>query len=242
MTQARGFSIPKAGRSPKENEDAFEIDVERGAAAVADGASDSSFSKAWAKLLVDSLKLWPLEASADPATLVAWLERPQGMWRRLVAARPLPWHAQHKVQQGAFAAVVAAAVRVDGDAVQWSALAVGDCCLFLVDGDRLAAAFPLDDPAAFGTSPYLVGTSPDANRAIADHLKRASGEAKRGARLILASDAVAQWFLTAARAGERPWATLGDVADVAAFQALIDRLREAKAIRNDDSTIVFWET
>jgi hypothetical protein len=242
MTRVRGFSVAKAGKSEAENEDAFEIDLERGAVAVADGATDASFSRAWARLLVDSFRLWPVDLACDPEVLVAWLCRPQAMWRRMLAGRELPWHAQHKVARGAFAAFVAADVRVDEAGVDWSALAVGDCCLFVAERDTLAVAFPIDDPAAFGSSPFLLGTNVEANRDLAVHLARRQGRAAPGSIVVLASDAVAQWFLTAARAGERPWETVREIRDPDAFAALVGRLREAKAMRNDDSTLVVWET
>lgn len=242
MPRCRGFSVPKAGKAEAENEDAFEIDLARGAVAVADGATDSSFSKAWARFLVDTFALWPLEPAADARSLADWLGRPQALWRKMLEGRPLPWHAQHKVAQGAFAAFVAVEVREDGDDVYWSALAVGDCCLFLVEEGRLAYAFPIDDPAEFGTTPFLLGTNPEANRRVEDHLKQAAGRTRRGARLLVMSDAVAHWFLASARAGERPWETLDEVADEPAFAALVARLRESKALRNDDATVVIWET
>ncbi|HEY8370824.1 MAG TPA: protein phosphatase 2C domain-containing protein [Thermodesulfobacteriota bacterium] len=242
MTRCRGFSVPKSGRKDAENEDAFEIDLDRGAVAVADGATDSSFSRAWARLLVDAFRVWPLDPAADARALEAWLARPQALWRRMLEGRPLPWHAQHKVAQGAYAALVAAEVRADGDHVYWSALAVGDCCLFVVENDRLEVAFPIEDPEAFGSTPFLLGTNPEANRGVADHLRQRTGRAARGARLLFMSDALAQWFLAAARGGERPWRTLDEAEDAYAFGALIGRLREAGALRNDDSTLVFWET
>ncbi len=242
MSRSRCFSVPKLGRADAENEDACEIDVDRGIVAVADGATDSSFSKAWARLLVDSFKLWPIDTGAEADELVGWLGRPQAMWRRMLEGRPLPWHAQHKVARGAFAAFVAAELRVDGDTVYWSALGVGDCCLFLVEDDRLTVSFPIEDPAAFGSSPFLLGTNPDANRSLAAHLKRCHGQAARGALFLLMSDALAHWFLASALVGERPWQLVRGLEDQAAFAELIGRLREYKALHNDDSTLVIWET
>lgn len=242
MPSCRGFSVPKAGREQAENEDAFEVDLERGAVAVADGATDSSFSKAWARFLVDTFALWPLEPSADVRALEEWLSRPQALWQKMLEGRPLPWHAQHKVAQGAFAAFVAAEMREDGNDIYWSALAVGDCCLFVVEEGRLAHAFPIEDPAEFGCTPFLLGTKPDANRGVGNHLKQASGRSRRGARLLFMSDALAHWFLARARAAERPWEALGAVADEEAFASLVASLREAKALRNDDCTLVIWET
>lgn len=242
MTRCRAFSVPKSGRADAENEDAFEVDLDRGAVAVADGATDSSFSQAWARLLVDTFRGSPLDPAANARALQAWLGRPQALWHRMLEGRALPWHAQHKVARGAYAALVAAEIRADGDHVYWSALAVGDCCLFVVEDDRLALAFPIEDPEEFGSTPFLLGTSAEANRGVADHLRRRTGRVARGARLLFMSDALAHWFLAAARGGGRPWQVLGEVEDAAAFAALVGRLREAKALRNDDSTLVLWET
>ncbi|HWP35377.1 MAG TPA: protein phosphatase 2C domain-containing protein [Thermodesulfobacteriota bacterium] len=241
MARSRAFSVPKRGRAEAENEDAWEIDRERAAVAVADGATESSFSRAWARLLVDSVRLWPLDAEAGPEALLAWLGRPQAMWQRLVQGRPLPWHAQHKVARGAFAALVAAELRADDAGVSWSALGVGDCCMFVVEDDRLVRAFPIEDPEAFGSTPFLLGTNPEANRDLAAHFRRARGRAARGALFFFMTDALAQWFLRSTQAGERPWARLRELGDQSAFAELVGRLRAAGALRNDDSTLVIWE-
>lgn len=237
-----GFSVPKRGRGSAENEDAFEIVPDRGAVAVADGATDASFSKAWARLLVDSFALWPIDTAAGPEAVVQWLDRPQGMWQRMLAGRPLPWHAQHKVERGAFAAFVGAEIRPDGDAVTWSALGVGDCCLFVVEGDRLTTSFPIDDPAAFGSSPFLLGSKAEANLSLAAHLKHARGKAARGSTFLLMSDALAHWFLTAARAEVRPWEAALALDGQAAFADWVAQLRDDRVLRNDDTTLVIWET
>jgi len=242
VARCRGFSVPKQGRRGAENEDAFEIDLARGAVAVADGATDASFSKAWARLLVDSFALWPIDTAAGPEQLAAWLGRPQAMWKRMLAGRPLPWHAQHKVERGAFAAFVGAEIREEGDQVAWSALGVGDCCFFVVEGGKLATAFPIDDPAAFGSSPFLLGTNPDANRSLEAHLKHARGKVGRDAVFLLMSDAIAHWFLAEAKAGGRPWEPLLKLGDEAAFADWVDRLRGDRVLRNDDTTLVIWET
>lgn len=242
MTRTRGFSVPKAGRAEAENEDAFEIDVAQGVAAVADGATDSSFSKAWARLLVDSFKLWPLDPGCEADALEAWLGRPQAMWRRMLEGRTLPWHAQHKVARGAFAAFVAADIRSDGTEVYWSAIGVGDSCLLVVEDDRLAVAFPVEDPDAFGSTPFLVGSNPAGNVSLVEHLERRHGRASSGAVFLLVTDALAHWFLSRAREGGRPWQDLLALEGDEAFAAWVAARREEKALRNDDTTLVIWET
>jgi hypothetical protein len=242
MIRVRGFSLPKVGRTEIENEDAFEIDVAQGVAAVADGSTDSSFSKAWARLLVDSFKLCPLDPSSEPEALKAWLDRPQAMWQRMLEGRPLPWHAQHKVARGAFAAFVAADIRSDGTEVYWSALGVGDCCFFVVEQDRLAVAFPLDDPDAFGSTPFLVGTNPAANVSLAEHVGRRHGRAAEGSLFLLMTDALSHWFLSRAREGGRPWQDLLALEGDEAFAAWVAARREEKVLHNDDTTLVIWET
>ena len=49
---AAAQSVPKAGRSGDENEDAFELDDAKGRYAVADGVSTAARPEVWSRLLV----------------------------------------------------------------------------------------------------------------------------------------------------------------------------------------------
>src|SRR5262245_14812245 len=150
------FRMPKAGCSQAEYEDAIAWSSRRRRFAVADGASASAFARLWAQLLVRAyvgghLRAESLEADLGPS---------QSLWASQVDQRPLAWYAQEQARRGAFAALAGLALHDDGS---WSALAVGDCCVFQVRDEALLAAFPLDDASAFDNRPLLLGSRAESN-------------------------------------------------------------------------------
>src|SRR5437763_357861 len=93
------FWLPKHGNSLDEYEDAFEGDATRGRFAIADGATESSFAGCWAKLLVEGF----VHSPAQPWKWADWLPPLQQRWLAEVGARPRPWYAETKFEEGAFA-------------------------------------------------------------------------------------------------------------------------------------------
>ena len=133
----RCFWTAKAGNNADEYEDAFCITTARGRQrcrpnvastvgplwdaeaslrlAIADGASESSFSGVWAKLLVksfcQSLHRQPLveqaaakSKDAAAADTLLGFERAAAIWDRCYGARSMPWYAEKKRDIGAYAA------------------------------------------------------------------------------------------------------------------------------------------
>jgi len=64
------------------------------------------------------------------------------------------------------------------------------------------------------------------------------GELQGKDRLLLMTDALAQWFLVESEMGRRPWAALAKVTTPEQFAAFVEVLRAGGALRNDDVTLV----
>jgi hypothetical protein len=119
--------------------------------------------------------------------------------------------------------------------------ALGDACLFQIRDDTLITAFPIDDPAAFDTRPGLAPSRPVDPARIGAHVVALRTEWREGDRLLMASDALAQWFLAQTRVGGRPWRTLADLdtdADIGGFAALVNGCRANGSLKNDDTTLL----
>jgi len=101
------FWLPKAGNKPSEYEDAFwpRKPLDRTAPpirlAVGDGATETSFSALWARLLVRDYGIGYLTAGS----LLERLPRLQDLWWRRVSKDPLPWYAEEKLRDGAFSSL-----------------------------------------------------------------------------------------------------------------------------------------
>jgi hypothetical protein len=116
---------------------------------------------------------------------------------------------------------------------RWQAVATGDTCLFLVRGDALRKAFPVQRAEAFGTRPELIGSLYKGRvRAAAT-----KGKLEPGDRLLLMTDALAEWFLTEHEAGHAPWQELDELTPDT-FTGWVDERRTDRRLKNDDVTLL----
>jgi hypothetical protein len=227
----RVLHLPKQGHSAAEYEDAFAGDPQRGRFAVADGASESAFAGPWARLLVGAYV-----QVAGPWS--AWLPAARKQWRAEVQGRELPWYAEAKVEEGAYAALLGMAFEKD----RWQGEAVGDSCLFQVRDGQLRLAFPIRRSADFGNRPSLLGSRRTLDGAARTRRLRMQGSCQPGDRFLLMTDALAQWFLTSIEAARRPWDDLHDLRSEDQFARWLEKLRSARALRNDDVTLIQVES
>ncbi len=98
----RAFWAAKAGNANGDYEDAFALGHD--CLAIADGATESSFARAWAQALTESFVADPA-ATQPPGIrrLQNWLRPLQSAWHAGVAWDRLPWFAEDKARSGAFA-------------------------------------------------------------------------------------------------------------------------------------------
>jgi hypothetical protein len=231
----RALRQPKQGHIDEEYEDAWAVDSASRHFAIADGASESAFAGLWARMLAEGFV-----AVSGPLSFSDWLDDARRRWSAEVMGLELPWYAEIKRQEGAFATVLGLRVRPPsaGRTGSWRADAVGDSCLLRVRKDRSLRAFPLKTSADFGNAPRLIG-SRDCHPTAPEH---ASGSLVPGDRLYLMTDALAQWFLHAHECGKRPWDAVAAVLSAskpeAAFAQWIEKLRSHEGLRNDDVTLL----
>jgi hypothetical protein len=232
----QGFWLPKRGNRPEEYEDAFAGDLVLGRFAIADGASESAFAAEWARLLVEGFVRTP------PGRVGEWLAGLRVQWHQQLRGREMPWYAEVKFAEGAFATVLGVSFgRVQSDrSRRWLAWAVGDSCLFQVRGDELLVRFPLTHADEFGNRPDLLCSRSRGNRKIKETLAR--GEWHDGDCLMLMSDALAQWFLEQEEAGHQPSNIVEKRATTDGFEPWIEGMRDARELRNDDVTLVIIDS
>ena len=244
------FWLPKAGNGEDEYEDACRtIYPQRIGAvgrrmvrtAVSDGASESAFAREWANVLAHAFVSRPPDIRGlTEESLYDWLASAQEEWHVGVPWDRIPWHGETKARAGAFATLLgltAGASPGNSRRLRWQAVAVGDSCLFVVRGGRLLLSFPLEDAAEFDNSPALVCSNPDNMGDLWEDVRQDSGECVAGDSFILASDALACWFLARNHAGEKPWETLLAL-DSSGWSAWVEKQRRAGLMRNDDTTLV----
>jgi hypothetical protein len=231
----REFRLPKRGHRADECEDYCLAAPQFGRFAVADGATESSQSGEWARLLVEAF----VQRSGGPVEWNDWLPPLQSRWSsesaRRLGSEPLPWFVEAQLEQGAFSTFLGLVIEPSG----WYAQAVGDTCLFQVRHDTLFDSFPLRRSADFGSTPWLIGSrGPVA-------VPQREGQARRGTWQVgdgfwLMTDALAEWFLRLAERGANPWRTLQDLEAQGeeAFSRWVDGQRGSGQLRNDDVTLL----
>lgn len=219
-------SLPKDGHRRVENEDAFSYRPSIGRFAIADGATESSYSGAWARMLV--------EAMATPGRLLPDIPLLQDRWAGGFLNDPtLPWYSRAKAEQGAFATLLILQIRSEGT---WQCAAIGDSCLFVSRPGEIEA-FPLSDVSEFGTSPDLIGSRPASIAGLEGRLRHRSGQWVTGDSFLLATDAVAAYVVESCVAGGRSVSeALRLDSPPGVRRRHLSRLRAARRIKNDDLT------
>jgi len=240
---AAAFWLPKEGNSEDEYEDALWTPAETlfplhpYRCAVADGATETSFSGIWAETLVEA---WGTDA-LDAREEHGWREQLpplQETWRETVGEKPLPWYAEEKARAGAFAALLGLTLRVDGAAYTYDCTAAGDACLFHLRGDAVLTTFPLTTAAGFNSRPALLSSNVAQNEALARLPVYHHGQWLPGDRFYLATDALACALLARHEGGGAPWPTIDALDDVGTFRRFVQDARADKVMRNDDVTMV----
>jgi hypothetical protein len=234
----RTLWLPKRGNTEEEYEDAAApIEAVSGEfasfkCAVADGATETSFSGLWAKLLVDGY--------------VAGEERDvlRKRWHEAVDGKQLAWYAQEKAASGAFAALVCLQVSADESGGSWEARAIGDSCLVLVRAKAVIEKFPLTKSEEFNSSPFLLSSRVPDGGDDNEVLSEAHGQWQSGDVFYLMTDALAHWVYK--RDEEKADAAvfleamkkLADLKEFAKVQRELLDEESRPLMRNDDVTLV----
>jgi hypothetical protein len=258
------FGVAKLGNDADEYEDATGSSSEGRRFAIADGATQTSFADRWSQILALEFIMDPPADEPQPARLTNWLQPLQEAWAAGIPWDKLPWFATEKAHTGACTTLLGLEFVSPTNGhpdeppsfwrrwlgaprepfMRWRAEAVGDSCLFHIQGNLLVRSFPLTQPSEFTHSPVLITTNPVHNRIVGEHLKTAEGDCHPGELFLLLTDARAKWFLARHVVGEQPWQVLAAVRDEAAFRQFVIEEREAGRLENDDTTLmrIQWPT
>ena len=238
------FWLPKAGNTDGEYEDAFwpgesrETLAEELRAAVADGATETSFAGLWANQLVRA------HCAGMPAEdWPAQLPHLRAQWRNQIQNDSLPWYAEEKARSGAFSSLLGLTLQMgerdDTPSGRWQAVAIGDSCLFQIRNESLLVSFPLSLSEQFNSRPNLL-SSIYAPEDAEQTFTVTAGDWQSDDAFYLMTDALACWFLRECEKGAHPWAILRDLNTQdakASFPDLIAQLRAERRMRNDDVTL-----
>lgn len=248
---AQAFWLPKAGNSEEEYEDSyypeglreeelFDRESEYFRFAIADGATETSFSRLWAQLLTRAYGRGHLRNDQFKELLVPL----QKAWRRRATRGHLPWYAEEKIRMGAFSSLLGLSLMNNNASDTWhgtyEVLAIGDSCIFQVRGDKVISCYPLHHSTQFTNRPVLISSKPDMDRVIFESINMYRGQWQTDDAYFLMTDALACWFLQECEHGNTPWRILRDLGarNQQPFPEWIINLRVNGLIKNDDVTLV----
>jgi hypothetical protein len=263
--QIQAYWVPKLGNSTDEYEDAFAYSTTNGAFAIADGATESSFADRWARDLVDSYVTKAPDVNGPKTPFTDWLSPLQQRWRSGIDWEKLPWFAEEKAKNGAYSTLLGLSVfdpeqnrkaslferaasffrkHESPQVWKWKAVAIGDSCFFQIRDHQLVSNFPLSKAHEFNSRPHLLCSIPGNNNGVWNEVRFLQGDCKPDDLFIFATDAIAKWFFEQSEAGGKPWEILMGIRSQMEFQDIVARLRNEKALRNDDSTVVLcaWKS
>ena len=234
----RAFRLPKRGCTLDECEDAWATDPATGRFAVADGVTECAFAGLWSRLLVEGFV-----AATQRPDVWNWLDGPRRRWSSEVMGLELPWYAEMKRKEGAYATMLGLNVRAptsDRPGL-WQSAAVGDSCVMRVRKGRYVRSFPVKSSSDFGNVPGLIGSWDNTPPTAA----YTSGSLLPGDRLFLMTDALAQWFLNAHERGGRPWEAIASALSAEqpeeAITKWVEKLRDDDGLRDDDVALLVIE-
>lgn len=251
LFDVKSYSIPKNGNSTSENEDAKVILPRKHVdgssflrCAVSDGATQTSFSRLWAKLLVnESTQFKPSLKRLGDA-----IHNAQLSWTNEIAKYDLPWHAEEKVKKGAFATLLWLSInKLDDTGGTYKALALGDSNLFVIRKESLHISFPIQDSQRFGNDPILISSIPARNENMAERINILDDAWFVGDEFFLATDALAYYLLKKFEQNESFFSSLKEIlikqmVHYDSFQSWIQSLRENNELKNDDTTLIWIKT
>jgi hypothetical protein len=250
----RSFWAPKQGNSDDEYEDAFCSAEPKGDKrlgrcfhfAVADGATESSYSRLWAERIVKAC----CQGTGGTPFKHKWLASLQANWfeellnRLKLNQNPVPWYREAKLQQGAYAAVVYLRIyrkRSKSNKRLWNAIALGDSCLVQMRKEKILKKFPIERSDGFNNRPFLLSSNPAQVSNSLERVQKISGTWAPGDVFYLMTDAFASWFLRAVENGKEPWREFekfnSDDGNMS-FREWVSALRSQGAMRNDDVTLL----
>jgi hypothetical protein len=259
--QVQVFWTPKKGNTLEEYEDAYGCSDDGRYFAIADGATESSFSEIWAAVLARQfVETPPSRFPPDGPLLEEWLVPLQKEWHANINWANLPWYAEEKARLGAFAALLGLRFlnpqpaqepgfmskmffmfqKAQPAGHRWQAFALGDSNMFQVRNNTLIRSFPLERAEDFNSRPMLLGSNPARNKDIWKELRYIEGDYQDQDLFVLVTDALGKWFLDRHEAGGKPWTTLWALKTDSDFVTFVHDLREKSQIRNDDTTLIIF--
>lgn len=228
------FSVSKDLERTELNEDAFHSDIEGGAFALSDGASESYDSQTWARMLV-------LKYVESQNFNGEWVSDAQQAYQASVDFNALSWSKQLAYERGSFATLLGLKALNEGKVAE--IFSIGDSLAVHIRNGICVSSFPFQHPEQFDARPELLATLRHQNKftqddqfVVSDHSEKWDLMDKD--LIFMFTDAVGQWFLREKNFEFNAIEILNKITTEIEFQSLIVTMRGEKRMKLDDSTML----
>jgi hypothetical protein len=234
------YHRPKTGNTANEYEDAFDCDSSRGVFAIADGATESSFSDIWAGALVSTFVDNPPGFDRNDRDVMKDILRvARARWYGNIDWASLSWFQKNKALLGSYSTLLGLQIEVDGTQNRFRCMTIGDSCMFHISGGRMES-FPFSDSRDLSNTPRLMWSGHGYNSGLEKEVEIPGievkyGKLRAGDTVVLATDAISKWILT--HKAEKPWIEITSHSDD--FYSFVGNLISGGEIKNDDVTVIF---
>ena len=226
-------TVPKTADEPERNEDAVCIDEDHGVFALADGASESFDSRAWANLLVSRFV-------AQPAINPEWVDAARQGYDRSWDYDSLSWSEQMAFDRGSFSTLLGC--EWQEHLMDLEIFAVGDSIAVHLEGASIVQSYPYTAAHEFDQRPQLLSTRAEANRFVhSPSFNKNSGTVwhlNKDSVVLLMTDALGQWLLSQQGGAESRLDMLLSADTEASFTELVLGQRSEGALRIDDTSVL----
>lgn len=241
----KGYWFPKDEGSEQAYEDGYETDHATGRIAIADGVSSTIFSRSWANLLTRAATACPPDIN-DLSAVETWLAKLKIAWKKTFDIRKLAWNQRAKLKQygGGAATLLWIEMQCLSDSEHPEAgpytvrgFSIGDCCLFQLRNDKVIDIFGINSLEDFGLSPKTLSATQQFN---ADEftIETWEGKCERGDRIVMATDAIAEWFYKQIDRGDKiNWHAFENLS-AEEWKERVRTMRNEDNMRHDDTTLL----
>lgn len=237
----QAFSLPKVGEAASTNQDRLAVNPRDRQFALSDGAGSSLYPAEWARLLSESFcEGDPSVVLSPDAMMSQWLPPLQQSWRQFYLQKlqspSQKWWQGGSTTKSHGAATLLGLVLTSAVEKRWTAIAVGDSCLFQYrPQDQSLLSFPLKTAAAFKSTTACLASLPEYPSATP---RMMTGGYEVGDYFVLATDALSQCILAQVEAKSWDWDALLPLDNAEAFQSVVMSLRQRRQLKNDDTSLI----
>ena len=222
------FQIYKPESSTiEEIQDRYAISKNLSTIAIADGTTQGYRSEIWAQHLVDKFIQSPKFTKTGFKGFINDISaidyNTSGVKKG--TNQSLTWLTEQKKEEGSSATFMG--IQLDQKKNKYKVIAYGDCKLFIIRGNKLVRSFPESSYASFINSKH---------KQLEDsHIFSENGDLKKNDRLIITTDALADFIISDVKSNINVITNLNSFDD---FINLVERSFQNKVLEMDDITLI----